>query len=197
MPKTKTTTVVTKKYRRKYRRTKSVSNYFKVILNVPMIGEYTYGQDNPRFGMRGDGLDLNTQYTIAVLLQTSPMWQTYQNVFSMFRLRGVAVVVQAVGENQRFSGPMTFKLGFVKQGQGYDWRLVSESNYQLTMPFNGKSRLYLPMISHGVGWIKTANLITDQPGQFMMAKWPHDFDGISLAWNIEFKFYITFKLTIY
>lgn len=200
---TKTTLAKTKKkygyyYRRYYyKRYKTVSNYFNVILNVPMIGIYTYNQDNPRFGMRGDGLDLNTNYSVAVLIQTSPMWQTYQNIFSMFKLRGVAVTAQAVGENIRFTGPMTFKLGYIKQGQGYDWRLVSEANHQLTLPFTGKSRFYVPMISSGVGWIKTANVITDQPGQFMMAKWPNDFDGISLAWNIEFKFYITFKLTIY
>lgn len=195
----KTVVINKRAYRKKYPRYKTVSNYFNVILNVPMIGVYgPAGGQDPTFGFRGDGLALATQYSTAVLIQVSPMWQTYSGMFSMFKLRGITVKSQAVGENQRFQAPIIFKLAYVKQGAGYDWRLVSESNYQMTLPFIGNSRMYVPMISQGVGWIKTSNVITDQPGQFMIARYPQPEVGdITLFWNLEFIFYITFKLSIY
>lgn len=198
MAKTKTV-VTTKKTRKKYfRRYKSISNYFKCILNVPMVARYHYDQNQPVLGFKGDGLDMARSYALAVLMQISPMWNSYNNLFSMFKLRGVKVKAQAVGENSRFAGEAMFKLGYVKQGAGYDWRLVSESNYQLTLPYIGNSSFWIPMISSGVGWIKTSNVITDQPGQFMIAVFPDNPVGdITLNWNLEFIFYITYKLSIY
>lgn len=188
-----------RRYRRSYYpRYRSISNYFNCKLNVPMIGTYAPGGGNETFGFRSGDLALSTQYSTAVLIQVSPMWQQYSGMFSMFRLRGIAVKAKAVGENNRFQGPIIFKLGFVKQGAGYDWRLVSEANYQMTLPFVGDSKMFVPMLSQGVGWIKTSNVITDQPGQFMIAKYPDGEVGdITLFWDLEFVFYITYKLSIY
>lgn len=188
----------TKKYK-KFKRYKNVgfNRYFRSMLQTTLTAEFSYTNNQLHFGMYNGNIATNYGQTVSVLMQDCPTWPTYGNLFSQFKLRGISITATPNGKNTDAAYPGAVKIGLVNQNAGYDWNLVKDANYGMVLNPLGKTKCWIPFIGSGVGWIRVG-LPTDQPGAIHIGRSVDNIFPVEpMYWSLEFKFYVTFKQSLY
>ena len=173
-----------KKYYRKKNFNKIASNYSKAKLDVSKRIMATTQ------GMRWDNPNATT-VAISDLIDASPDYNMYRQLYMSFKLTGIAVNVTPMLRSNNFSTVGAICLGLLTDNDGDTFANVVESDKSIMLSFQNDKRRYWSFNGGSTGWVNIEAGETF-PGKFGVATGDLPTAG-DAYWAVKFTFYVTMK----
>lgn len=182
-----------KKYRRYYRGygraskkvfNKIASNYTKVKFDVSkriLVSTQNIRWDNPNA----------TTVSISTLIDLSPDYQMYRQLYLSMKVTGVAVVVVPMLRSNNYTGAGSYVMGLLTDNDGDNFGNIVESDKSIILDFQHVARRYWSFIGGSTGWINI-EAGEDFPGKFGLAATDLPTAG-ETYWTVKFTFYMLMK----
>lgn len=182
-----------KKYRRYYGRygraskkvfNKIASNYTKVKLDVSRRILVT--AQNIRWDVPNAAI-----VPISDLIDASPDYNMYRQLYLSMKITGVAVVVVPMLRSGDYTGAGSFVMGLLTDNDGENFGNIVESDKSIMLDFQHVARRYWTFNGGSTGWVDIEKG-EDFPGKFGLAT--NDLPTAGEAyWTVKFTFYMLMK----
>lgn len=179
--------------RRYYRRNRRVSrrafnkiaaNYTKAKLDVAkriILNNQQIRWDNPNA----------TTVSFSDLIDLSPDYNMYRQLYLSFKLTGVSVSVVPMLHTANFAGASSVVLGMLTDNDGDGFANVVESDKSILLDFQNPFRRYWSFTGGSTGWVNI-EAGEDFPGKFGVQV--NDLPTAGEAyWTVKFTFYLLMK----
>ena len=182
------------KYRRRfYRRRrgysfkKAVSNYTYTKLST--LDEITMDGGSMKLTKPNDVKDNLYNY-----LSRCADWKTYTQLYTSFKLVGLAITVTPNTPVGTFKWAGTGAIAYTAFADQTDVSSCIESNKSLMLSVVAPTRRYFPLNGGVTSWVSVSSP-AQVPGNILVACNRYPGDG-GLVWSVRFDFYVMFKNTV-
>lgn len=132
-----------------------------------------------------------TTITLGDLIDTSPDYNMYRQLYLSFKLTGIAVSVVPMLHTANLNGASSIVLGLLTDNDGDGFANIVESDKSIMLDFQNHFRRYWNMNGGSTGWVNI-EAGEDFPGKFGVQV--NDAPQAGEAyWTVKFTFYLLMK----
>lgn len=121
-------------------------------------------------------------------------WKTYTQLYTSFKLVGLAITVTPNTPIGTFKWAGTAAIAYTSFADQTDVSSCIESNKSILLSVVAPTRRYFPLNNGVTSWVSTSSP-AQVPGNILVACNRYPGDG-GLVWSIRFDFYVMFKNTV-
>lgn len=163
---------------------KIASNYSKakldVLKRILLSSEYIRW-DNPN----------STTVTLHDLINSSPDFQMYRQLYMSMKLTGVVAMVVPMIKTSAYAGIGSYALGLLTDNDGDNFANVVESDKSIILDFQHVGRRYWSFYGGSTGWLDI------EKGELFPGKFGINATDLPTAgeayWTVKFTFYLLMK----